>query len=330
MEQKALYREFTQTDGSAVYLKAVFGLLAVNLLFGLVAMGVTAAGGADPTKNGLFNYAVMALMQAVNAGVVVWHCRKNRTRPDYSIRNPVKLPTIGIAVLAGAVSLFGFYGMAFAFEAFLNVVGYVGQVNIPFTSPAEIAVGVIMTVAVAPVCEELVYRGALLSGLRRGFPWWAAVLLSGLAFSLMHMNPQQTVYQFFLGCVCALLALSSGSVIPAVVIHAASNLLAVLVELTPFGGAFEAFIAAISPNAGIAFLWIAGSALAAAAALFGLVVLGRRLRIPVSAREYAEADPLTKSGGMLGKKTGKVFYCIGLGVCLFLWIIVFAQGVAHA
>lgn len=320
------FREFKEADGSSIYLKAVFGLIVVNLIAGIVAASVKAGGGGDPLNNGYFNYAVMGLMQAVNIWVVLRHVVKKRTPLTYSVKNKVWLPSLALSALSGAVCLFGFYGLAYAFDLFLNAIGYSGQVNIPFESGGEIALGVLLTVVLAPIGEELVYRGGLLSGLRKAYPWWGAMLLAGLSFSLMHMNPQQTVYQFCLGAVCAWIVMTTGSLASSMIVHAVSNLIAVLVEVTPFGGAFAGFIEAISPNGGVTAVWILLSAAAAASALFGIGLLNKKFRPKPAETAYEPEDPLLAERSLLGKRAGKLYYFMALGVCLFMWITVFVQG----
>lgn len=325
-QQKTLKNRYTEADGSSIYLLAVVGILAVNLLAGIVVTVATRNGGESPLDNGYFNYFVMILMQAVNFGIVALFLKRKNTRPDYSLYNRPWLPGLALCVVIGVVCLFGFYGLAYAFELLLETFHYHGQTNIPFGSPGEIVLGTVVTVLIAPFCEELVYRDTLLSGLKRGFPTWAAILLSGAAFSLMHMNPEQTVYQLLLGCVCAAVVVFSGSPWGAMIIHATSNLTAVLIETTAFGPAFGGFIEAISVNGGTTALWIIVSTVLGAGAVFGLIVLIRRFTPAPQEREYLPPDPLRESGGMLGKKSGKLFLCIGLGVCLFMWITVAVTG----
>lgn len=321
-------REFKAADGSAVYLKVIVFLLAANIAAGILAAAVQLAAGYDLLGDSLFNYAVMTVFQLGNAAVVLLHIRRKKTRPEIFFGR-VRPETPFIGLLAGAVCLFGFYGLAAAFDALLTETGYVGQTGISFDGAGDIACGLIVTVAFAPVCEELVYRGALLSGLKKGCPAAAAVLLSGLAFSFMHMNPQQTVYQFCLGCGCAALALSSGSVVPAVAAHAVSNLLAVLMEVTPFGGAFSRFIAAISPNAGVTAVWTVGFAAVAAAAVAGLCLLLRRRAPAVSAAPAAEMPAEERApspDGLFGKNAAKALYACALGLTAVMWVVTLIQG----
>lgn len=75
-------------------------------------------------------------------------------------------------------------------------------------------------IAVAPaVCEELAFRGFILSGLQRGRHRWAPVVISALMFGVIHMIPKQQFHAALLGLVLGLLAVRSRSLLPGVIFH---------------------------------------------------------------------------------------------------------------
>jgi sodium transport system permease protein len=78
-------------------------------------------------------------------------------------------------------------------------------------------------VVLPAVCEELAFRGLILTGLRRRYRPWAAVGLSSFLFALYHMNVFQLLPTFLLGVVLALLTVRSGSVYPAMLFHFLHN-----------------------------------------------------------------------------------------------------------
>ncbi len=88
--------------------------------------------------------------------------------------------------------------------------------------------------AVLPaVCEELAFRGFLLTGLLKRFRPRTAILLCSFLFALFHMNVFQFLPQFFLGVVLGLLTVRSKSILPAMFFHLLYNgvlLLSVLVK----------------------------------------------------------------------------------------------------
>ncbi len=65
------------------------------------------------------------------------------------------------------------------------------------------------------VCEELAFRGFLLTGLQKSFRTRTAVLLCSFLFALYHMNVFRFLPAFFLGVVLGLLTVRSKSLVPA-------------------------------------------------------------------------------------------------------------------
>jgi sodium transport system permease protein len=83
---------------------------------------------------------------------------------------------------------------------------------------------VFLAFAVAPgICEEVAFRGFILSGLSRGGRTRLAIVLSALAFGIMHLIPQQVFNASLLGLVLGLIAVRSGSLLPGVVFHILYN-----------------------------------------------------------------------------------------------------------
>ncbi|MBI3463419.1 MAG: CPBP family intramembrane metalloprotease [Planctomycetes bacterium] len=78
------------------------------------------------------------------------------------------------------------------------------------------------------VCEELAFRGFILSGLLRRMSVPTAVILSGFLFGFFHMNPQQLLNATALGMILGVLATRSGSLLPGICFHFANNALALL------------------------------------------------------------------------------------------------------
>jgi sodium transport system permease protein len=90
---------------------------------------------------------------------------------------------------------------------------------------------VILAIAVAPaVCEELAFRGFILSGFVRSSRPSVAIVLSSLAFGIVHMVPQQVFNAMLLGVLLALFALRSGSLLPGILFHLTFNSLEIVRE----------------------------------------------------------------------------------------------------
>jgi sodium transport system permease protein len=84
------------------------------------------------------------------------------------------------------------------------------------------------------ICEELAFRGFILSGLRRLGGKWPAIALSALFFGLTHDLIQQSLTTAIVGLVIGYITVQSGSLLPGMVFHFTHNaLLTLLARLTP-------------------------------------------------------------------------------------------------
>ena len=82
----------------------------------------------------------------------------------------------------------------------------------------------------APLCEELVFRGAVLRALLRWTPrHWVAIAISALFFALIHVNPAQMPHAFLAGLLLGWLYYRTDSVVPGIVLHWVNNSIAYVV-----------------------------------------------------------------------------------------------------
>lgn len=81
-------------------------------------------------------------------------------------------------------------------------------------------------VVVAPVVEEVFFRGFLFAGLRKRYDWQRAALISAALFALVHLQPTAVLPIFILGYIFAYLYHRSNSIWPAIVMHISTNALA--------------------------------------------------------------------------------------------------------
>ncbi|MBM4465802.1 MAG: CPBP family intramembrane metalloprotease [Chloroflexi bacterium] len=81
-------------------------------------------------------------------------------------------------------------------------------------------------VIVAPVVEEVFFRGFVFAGLRQRYDWKKAALISSALFAVIHVTPTAMIPIFILGLIFAYLYHRSNSIWPAVLMHVSTNALA--------------------------------------------------------------------------------------------------------
>ena len=102
---------------------------------------------------------------------------------------------------------------------------------------------VITAVIMAPIFEEIIFRGIMQKGMmNNGVEPWKAILLSSILFGLIHGNPWQFVGATLLGCVLGLVYYKTKSLLLPMLLHGFNNLCsAILIFYTQKESFAEAF-----------------------------------------------------------------------------------------
>lgn len=112
----------------------------------------------------------------------------------------------------------------------------VGQLFTAFQAPGPLAAIALMPVIV--ICEEIVWRGAVLDAIARRYHWLPAAGVSGLVYALAHApagSPALVLTCFAVGCCWSALRGVTGSLPAVVVAHLVWDV-AVLIVHQPFTG----------------------------------------------------------------------------------------------
>ncbi len=134
-----------------------------------------------------------------------------------------------------------------------------------FDSDLGVWGGILRIVIIAPVVEELIFRGVIMSGFSRIYHPVFAILFSALLFALFHLNPWQFPAAFALGLILGWIRIRTGSVLACIVGHATHNGLVFLAvfyhnelknfSLMQIGDAKNYWIHAILLIIGIISIW---------------------------------------------------------------------------
>lgn len=138
--------------------------------------------------------------------------------------------------------------------------------------------GLIFLVAVSPaVGEELLFRGVMVTGLRRHVPAWLGITAIALLFGVMHMSIYRIVPTALAGLILTYLAWRSGSIFPAMLGHFINNLGGLLLQMVPSEDGYLAQ-AVVAPyeEGGFLPLWLLAAGTLALAA--GMLLIERQAR----------------------------------------------------
>lgn len=135
--------------------------------------------------------------------------------------------------LAGRIAI----GVAADIATRGRATGEAQNIHLQTVNVATVALLAVVTVVCAPLIEELVFRGLLLRGLMRGSSFWPAALISTAIFALFHTYEVSTVAGAavlalsvgWMGLVNCVLNRLTDRLAAGIAVHAALNLVAVLV-----------------------------------------------------------------------------------------------------
>ncbi len=102
---------------------------------------------------------------------------------------------------------------------------------------------IVLICVIAPVVEEMLFRGVMLRSFLRQYPEGTAIAHSAAVFGLAHLNVYQFVLAFGLGLLIGKLYAATRSLLPGILIHACYNTTVVIVALnTPFDFSRESLL----------------------------------------------------------------------------------------
>jgi uncharacterized protein len=132
----------------------------------------------------------------------------------------------------------------------------------------------VATCVIAPVVEEMLFRGILLRAFLERYPRGQAIAYSALFFGAAHLNVYQFFLAFFLGLLFGWLYERSRSLLPGIVLHAGVNI------------SITVMAASNDPDTTTPLAW----GTAAVAATLGTLALRRLLRPRVLPADTATPD----------------------------------------
>lgn len=92
-------------------------------------------------------------------------------------------------------------------------------------------IGIITIALLAPLLEEVLFRGAIQGYLLRRYKPWVAIMCASLIFGIVHWNPVQTVYAILLGIVFGWIYYRTGSLLSVIAGHVLNNSIATVMML---------------------------------------------------------------------------------------------------
>ena len=166
--------------------------------------------------------ATLAASLFLSALLMIWHL----VTFGYVRFSPRFFSEVSLGVLVRTAVLI--FGSMYVFNVTLDWLPLPDLMEDTFMDMGNEPLGVLSMALVAPLVEEMVFRGAIQGYLmRRCSNPWTAIVVSALVFGVIHMNPVQVVYATLLGLVLGWIYYRTRSLLPVIVGHVLNNSVAV-------------------------------------------------------------------------------------------------------
>jgi uncharacterized protein len=236
LQQPALYPTVPwgwRDVGKAILLMIVGGIVLVAIV-----VGITIATDNQPdAKQGMTAAPLFWLGALVYALIIlaVYLFAVRRAQGDWSLvgfrafsqRWWPMIPLLALGQLLGMSLINMLFVLPFTGGNFENpqIEALTGGSSL---SIRQLGILFILVAIIAPIAEELFFRGMLYPLLRQRWSPKIAIVINGLVFALIHFIPILIPGLFFVGMVLAWVRERSGSIIPCMLLHAVQNGLVLL------------------------------------------------------------------------------------------------------
>lgn len=205
---------------------------AVPIVFGIIAGVAVAASGGDLEELPAGVLIGLTFVQDIGfilAPILVatWFATRPRLE-DFGLGRPGR---VWVAVGLTAAIYVGFIIFS---AAWVSVLGIDSQDTLPDElgvddATVNLVLVLLLVTIMAPVAEEILFRGYVFRAMRNATPYWVAAIISGVIFGGIHLGSSPVgfiVPLMVLGAGLALLYQWTGSLYAPVALHALNNAIA--------------------------------------------------------------------------------------------------------
>lgn len=162
-----------------------------------------------------------SLAMVASTVVMAWHL----THFGYVDLARDRYREVSRAVLG--VSIVFIFAAMYVLNLLIEQAGIPNTMEETFIAMSRNPLGMLSIALLAPVLEELLFRGAIQGLLQRTLQRpRVAIVIASLIFGVVHMNPAQIPFAFLLGMMFGWLYYRTGSLLPGIVGHVLNNSLA--------------------------------------------------------------------------------------------------------
>ena len=220
--------DFSVNDSSFAF---ILSIVIPNALAFLIIIFSSVFISPENLENTLFYKILATILSQISFFIVFLIITKKSKVSFKNVKfNKISFKNIIILILISLSCLFLISPIINVYDSFLTSVGIkASELPIAINKPINLIYLIFSLGILAPICEELLFRGIILQGLKEKGTI-KAVLITSLMFMLMHLNLHQTIYQFVLSIIMCFIYLYTNSIFSTIFVHFINNTLVLLIN----------------------------------------------------------------------------------------------------
>ena len=314
---------YNPQDMGIAYICALVAPYVISLLLLLVCQIVISSGVPAESIESSVVYTIFSCLCSPIAFAIVFFAFNKVKKVSFSAAKVNFKIGIVNTVVCFAVALICVFGMQYligGIDYVLQLGGYnLAQISLPMDNFGWLVLALILMALLPAIFEELVFRGILLNGLRKGLSDIGALFISALMFALMHGSIQQLVYPFALGLVLGWLAMRTGSTFTSMLVHFLNNAIVIIINYFTVRHGLDMSVSYAS-----AWVWVLAIVVAAVAGV--LIYLIERFYFKGKNQDEENDQQTEKQQTKTGFKNMPISFWVSIGVAVIIFIIGTAIG----
>lgn len=308
-------------SGIAFLMSFLISQVTVVAIYILISIVLSMTGMSEAGIEQVLNSTAVSVISSLSMQVVFFltfmFCRRRYDMHiDVFERQRFDVVQALLCCAIGVFSMFMLSGAVSYFELFLRTIHY-PIAEMPFViDDVWTYLLAVLSMAIAPaVCEEFLFRGAILSGLRQKGNLFA-IFMSAVMFSVFHLSATQFIYPFLFGVLLATIMIKTKNIWYCVTMHFFNNLVSITInfinhsaETTEFAHSTGNLIYSIVALA----LWV--------------LMMWLLLRKKTALRDADEHDSVLDDSASPAKaevkREDKIYFWGCFAIMAIVWIIIF-------
>jgi len=202
----------------------------------LAAEGTTDANAISKAITKSLTPEILLVISAFSAGISIlvfglWYRRtikeekKINIKKIFSIKSILNMILLAIGLQVGISIVLNMVASIKPewFKSYNDLIELLGMGNS--------VISVLLIVFIAPIAEELIFRGVILEKSKKVMPIAAANVLQAILFGIYHMNMIQGTYAFVIGMFFGMVAIKFNSLLASIILHMLINLSGILLNM---------------------------------------------------------------------------------------------------